>query len=284
MKITNLCFLIGVALSSSCFAENSAFLSADVAKVQNEAIKPATQQVASATTTDKPIKHQAVERMDRAAAVPAKRVSNSVAKQSVPNKVVVAKEVVEKKSPEKLLPKHMKKVYIAYEGQTYRSAIGDWFAQAGYPKMAWSVSRSMNKLLFQKITDTQVINGSLIDAMTKLSSMLEKQYEKKIYMSTDDSQMLGAVHQWPERKVRIVMIRRAPTLEATIKNLVEAYGWNWSESSSWNTNKQFEGFPIDFPIVAPADDIQFAIDHILDGRSVFAEVHDGTRYVFIKEI
>ena len=203
---------------------------------------------------------------------PSKSKEHSVNSVSKKSNVKVSKLEPEEKP--KLPP------LFVYKNESYKSAISRWFYNAGYKQIAWSISGSMDDQLSYKSQSDKTYEGGLIASITKLSKEIEDRSGKKFYVSFNDR--TGAVHEWGNRHVRISMIR-GKTLKDVVKNLVKDYRFNWSEQSSWRLDEgvNYEGFAIPFPIVSPADDIMFALNRVLQGRSVQAGVHAGTRTVFI---
>lgn len=213
-------------------------------------------------------------------------LSSSAVKQKATTKKVKSAELpVKQKTPIKVAKEKtdssLPKLFI-YKGESYKSAISRWFYDAGYKQMAWSISESMNKQLSDRSLEVKTYEGGLIASITALSKEIADSSGKKFYVSFDERNKWGAVHEWGNRYVKIAMVR-GNTLKDVVRNLVKDYRFNWSDESSWRLpeGKNYEGFAIPFPIVAPSDDIMFALNNILKGRSVQAGVHAGTRTVFI---
>lgn len=178
--------------------------------------------------------------------------------------------------------KVVQRSYYIYKGESYKNAISRWFNRSGYDAVAWSIGKSMEKKLNATSNIKTTYTGSMPYVMSQLSYKLAEKDNQRFFISMDKRLKMGAVHEWQDRYVKIINIH-GDTLQETVKNLVNDYGWNWDDKQSWRSKNHFAGFAISFPIVSPTDDIGFALNQLLNNRSVRAEYHDGTRTVFIND-
>ncbi len=188
-------------------------------------------------------------------------------------------------SPNKQLPstkKIVQRSYYIYKGETYKHAISRWFNRSGYDAVAWSIGKSMEEKLNGTSPLKTTYTGSFPYVMSQLSYKLAEKDNQRFFISMDKRLKMGAVHEWQDRYVKIINVH-GDTLQDTVRNLVTDYGWNWDDKQSWRSKNNFAGFAISFPIVSPVDDIGFALNQLLNNRSVRAEYHDGTRTVFIND-
>lgn len=293
-KLTNIALVLvmisGVSVAKD-FPNNNVFIAANVEQVVVEPLVPSpvvAEKIAGESKTEDLIDElysSSSNNETKAAKVIATSKSESLLQlaQKVDKKPLIIATDTESKEGDNAdlsyLWETQRKINL-YKGETYRDGLRRVFEKFGYTQVAWSVSDEMRRQLNKTVPEKKEYSGNFQQVMKQIQSDT-KDGDLEFYVSVDHRNGIGAVHEWGDRVVRIVEVR-GETLKDTVKNLVLDFGWNWNDKSSWRVkDDDGHGFAVDFPIVAPSDDIRFAIDRILKGRSVRADIHDGTKSVFI---
>lgn len=164
-----------------------------------------------------------------------------------------------------------------YPDESYFDAINRWFKNDGYSNVAWSIDDDSAEELSKHPSNAVSFAGYISEALPILS----KQIGVPLYLS--ESGNLAAIHQWHNRDVQIVMVH-GETVQNAIKNLALDYQWNWvdgeSKNKSWLAKNDYP-FSASYPLVTPKDDIAKALQVVLDGYPISAQILNGTHSFFI---
>ncbi|MGI2002062.1 hypothetical protein [Shewanella frigidimarina] len=164
-----------------------------------------------------------------------------------------------------------------YPDESYFDAINRWFKNDGYSNVAWSINDDSAEELSKHPSNAVSFTGYISEALPILS----KQIGVPLYIS--ESGNLAAIHQWHNRDVQIVMVH-GETVKNAIKNLARDYEWNWvdgeSKNRSWLAKNDYP-FSASYPLVTPKDDIAKALQVVLNGYPISAQILNGTHSFFI---
>lgn len=167
--------------------------------------------------------------------------------------------------------------FIIRQGERYITALGHWFTQAEISQVAYALPPDVSAALNAASENGQVFKGSLKDAIHQLSQTIKK----TLYFSRN-AQGLAAIHTI-QGSVDIHWIH-GTTLKEAIKHLTQDYRWQWTsgDNSSWMAPDNYT-LIAPYPVVAPRGDFAFALNTVLDGYPVQAQLLYATKNIFIVE-
>ncbi|WP_318419571.1 PFGI-1 class ICE element type IV pilus protein PilL2 [Photobacterium leiognathi] len=167
------------------------------------------------------------------------------------------------------------RTYSVSPNQTAISALRQWI-QTDKAQVAWALSPQAENALNQK--------GHTIKAasLSQAVAQLRNATKQPIYMTQQGNNV--AIHSLPG-PVDVVWVR-GNTLKAGVESVVSHYKWKWkddnSASPSWIAPDDY-ALRSAYPVVTAKGDIAEALNVVLEGYPVQAQLLYGTQEVFITE-
>jgi hypothetical protein len=188
-------------------------------------------------------------------------------------KVPVSKTVKPAKAP---MP-----TYVVTKGQSYMTALRQWVAKDTQIRVAWALPSDTVTALETVSPNGQVFKGSLSQVVTSLG----KQLKTPLHFTQNPMKKLAAIHNL-DSNVELSWVH-GTTLKDAVYNLTTDFGWSWEARTaraqgSWRSP---DNFPLAaaYPIVSPRGDFAFALNTVLEGYPVQAQLLYGTKNLFIME-
>lgn len=171
----------------------------------------------------------------------------------------------------------LKTQFYVTQGQTYMTAIRQWLANDKLTKVAWSIPDETVKALNDTSVNGELFKGDIESVIKQLGDKLEQ----PLYFSRN-TKGLAAIHNI-KGSVDIRWIHGS-TLKDVIHNLTTEYQWQWTKgkNGSWMAPDNF-AFVAPYPIVIPRGDFAAALNIIIDGYPVQAQLLYATKHIFIVE-
>lgn len=161
-------------------------------------------------------------------------------------------------------------------GETYEHALQRWLKLGGYNYIAWSVDDKTEKALKQVNPKTLSLNGSLQSRVAQVGIHLEQ----PIQLTVRNDIHIAAIHQFKSRTS--LVLAQGSTLKDAVKNIVQDYGAKWDEEKSYRATDNYV-FTAPYPIITKQDDIQSALDSLLYGYPVQANILKSSNLVFVED-
>ncbi|WP_419208212.1 hypothetical protein ACN08N_25640 (plasmid) [Photobacterium leiognathi subsp. mandapamensis] len=176
-------------------------------------------------------------------------------------------------TPQPLAPS---RTYSVSPHQTAISALRQWLQTEKTSQVAWALSPQAENALNQK--GYTIKASSLSQAVAQLRSATKQ----PIYMTQQGNSV--AIHSLPGA-IDIAWLR-GNTLKAGVESVVSHYKWKWkddnSASPSWIAPDDY-ALRSAYPVVTAKGDIAEALNIVLEGYPVQAQLLYGTQEVFITE-
>lgn len=223
-------------------------------------------------------------------AVVAKAVAKKEAK-SVPkvdtgsSKVVLfpSKEVVKPvvKLPEyKLPPVSPLPPLVAPEQMPYFSVLSGWAREKGFDYVAWDLPKETMEVLAVKTNGKKEYHNSISISVSQLAADLRQ----PIYLHLDHTNKIASFTSWSTPTT--AMLVKGASLKEALKGVTLRYGWNWLEDKeavpSYKASSDYK-FSAPYAIATYKGDVSTAFMKVLENYPVVADLHDGTRTVFLKD-
>ena len=158
---------------------------------------------------------------------------------------------------------------VVNKDEPYNSAIKRWLKAEGYSNIAWSLTDTNRALLSSSSGAALSFSGSLKQALVELSEQLHM----PINLILDDKARVAGIYDFND-DVRLTHVQ-GDSLRLVTKRLIEHYGLRWND-----TNYEFSS---DYYIITQYDDINTALETVLDGYPVYSSILESTGQVFIQE-
>ncbi|TOG95049.1 PFGI-1 class ICE element type IV pilus protein PilL2 [Vibrio parahaemolyticus] len=167
--------------------------------------------------------------------------------------------------------------YLISKGEAPYHAIQRWFESKKFAHVAFALDDKQQSALLEPLEQSVNYHGSLSDAITELGKQLE------LPLHFDMQRGIAAIHtldvipdiQWVHGR----------TLKQAVANLARSYGWQWQNEGAQASWMSDNDYPLmsEFGVVTPRGAFDEALDTVLDGYPVKAQLIAGTRQVFIRE-
>ena len=167
--------------------------------------------------------------------------------------------------------------FYVTQGQTYMTAIRQWLANDKLTKVAWSIPAETVKALNKTSVNGALFKGNIENVIKQLGDKLEQ----PLYFSKN-TKGLAAIHNI-KGSVDIRWIHGS-TLKDAIHNLTTEYQWQWlqGKNGSWMAPDNYD-FIAPYPIAIPRGNFADALNTVLDGYPVQAQLLYATKNIFIVE-
>lgn len=167
--------------------------------------------------------------------------------------------------------------FFIAEGEAPYRAIQRWLNQGKVTKVAYGLSEEQQAQLLKPMARPANFHGTLPDAIQNLGKTLD------MPLHFDMQRGIGAVHTLTSTPD--IQWVHGSTLKVAVANLARAYGWHWNSEGAQASWMSENDYPLmsEFGVVTPRDAFDLALDTVLDGYPVQAQLISSTRSVFIRE-
>ncbi|HHY0517167.1 TPA: hypothetical protein ACVU5T_003659 [Vibrio parahaemolyticus] len=167
--------------------------------------------------------------------------------------------------------------FFIAEGEAPYRAIQRWLNQGKVTKVAYGLSEEQQAQLLKPMARPANFHGTLPDAIQNLGKTLD------MPLRFDMQRGIGAVHTLTSTPD--IQWVHGSTLKVAVANLARAYGWHWNSEGAQASWMSENDYPLmsEFGVVTPRDAFDLALDTVLDGYPVQAQLISSTRSVFIRE-
>nr|WP_012219848.1 hypothetical protein [Vibrio sp. 23023]ABX77036.1 Hypothetical protein BMSA_0059 [Vibrio sp. 23023] len=167
-----------------------------------------------------------------------------------------------------------------FQGERYDTALNRWLKQSGYRAIAWSIDDDTANALHQISPSDLTLRGTLASRVSQLGIHLDK----TLVLTTRAPMHLAAVHQY--HAPAFVTLAHGATLKAAIQHLVTDYHHPWGDddarSPSYRASDDY-AFAASYPIVTEKGNLTLALNTLLEGYPVQAQILQSTGQVFIED-
>ncbi|ELV7517069.1 hypothetical protein QMU85_002066 [Photobacterium damselae] len=187
----------------------------------------------------------------------------------------------QKKLPPKSVKAAIEPSFYVTQGQTYLNALTRWISDSGYKRVAWALPNDLISKLNIASNNGEKFTGKLPSVIYQLGKQMG--YPHLRFDSNHHG--LAAIHTI-RSTVDIHWIHEK-TLKASIQGLTRAYGWHWVDNptqKSWlipSDKVYYLGGS--YPIVVPRGDFAAAINTVIDGYPIQAQLDNGTQTIYVVE-
>lgn len=199
-------------------------------------------------------------------------IDNSIIKTNVEEKDIpyLIKKTV---TPPVIVKPH----FYVTQGQTYITAIRQWLAKDKLTKVAWYLPNATVTALNKTSMNGELFNGDIESVLKQLGEKVGH----PLYFSRN-TKGLAAIHNI-KGSVDIRWIH-GNTVKDAIHNLTSEYHWQWTrgKNGSWMAPDNY-AFVAPYPIVTPRGDFAYALNAVLEGYPVQAQLLYATKNIFIVE-
>ena len=167
--------------------------------------------------------------------------------------------------------------FYVTQGQTYMAAIRQWLTKEKLTRVAWSIPSLTVTALNKTSMNGELFNGDIESVLKRLGEKVGH----PLYFSRN-TKGLAAIHNI-KGSVDIRWIH-GNTVKDAIHNLTSEYHWQWThgKNGSWMAPDNY-AFVAPYPIVTPRGDFAYALNAVLDGYPVQAQLLYATKNIFIVE-
>lgn len=182
-----------------------------------------------------------------------------------------------KKLPPQSINASAEPSFYVSQGQTYMTAIRNWLTQNKLSRVAWSLPPATVAALSTPSSNGNLFKGDIESVIKQVGDKVGK----PLYFSRNAKGM-AAIHNI-KGSVDILWINGA-TIKDAVKNLTLQYHWQWKngDNSSWMAPDNYT-LIAPYPVVAPRGDFAYALNTVLDGYPVQAQLLYATKNIFIVE-
>lgn len=166
------------------------------------------------------------------------------------------------------------KYYVVPMGQSYLSSLRQWVQDEQITNVAWDLGASTQEGLEKVSTNGQTFKAT---SFNKLVFNLSKEIGQPLYLYEHGK--VAAMHSYPGL-VDITWVSGS-SLKSAVSNVVTSFNWKWDDAN-WLALDDY-GFITPYPVVSPKGDIAHALDKVVDGYPVQAQLLYGTQQAFISE-
>ncbi len=167
--------------------------------------------------------------------------------------------------------------YFISKGEAPYHAIQRWFESKKFARVAFALDDKQQAALLEPLEQSVNYHGTLPDAITDLGKQLE------LPLHFDMQRGIAAIHTLDV--IPDIQWVHGSTLKQAVANLARSYGWKWQDEgvqASWMSDNDYP-LMSEFGVVTPRGAFDEALDTVLDGYPVKAQLIAGTRQVFIRE-
>ncbi|XEV14923.1 hypothetical protein ACBZ90_18215 (plasmid) [Vibrio alginolyticus] len=167
--------------------------------------------------------------------------------------------------------------YLISKGEAPYHAIQRWFESKKFARVAFALNDEQQAALLEPLKQSVHYHGTLPDAIAELGKQLE------LPLHFDMQRGIAAIHTLDV--IPDIQWVHGNTLKQAVANLARSYGWHWTNEGAQASWMSGNDYPLmsEFGVVTPRGAFDEALDTVLDGYPVKAQLIAGTRQVFIRE-
>ncbi len=167
--------------------------------------------------------------------------------------------------------------FVISKGEAPYHAIQRWFESKKFARVAFALDDEQQAALLEPLKQSVYYHGTLPDAITELGKQLE------LPLHFDMQRGIAAIHTLDV--IPDIQWVHGSTLKQAVANLARSYGWQWQDKGAQASWMSDNDYPLisEFGVVTPRGAFDEALDTVLDGYPVKAQLIAGTRQVFIRE-
>ncbi len=162
-------------------------------------------------------------------------------------------------------------------GEAPFRAMQRWFETVNITKIAYSLTEEEQQTLLTPLERSLTLKGELPQVIVQLGASLT------LPLQFDVQNGVAAVHTL--NVLPQIQWVHGATLKEAIANLTRDYHWQWQDSGiqpSWLSHNDYP-LMANYGIVTPRGAFDLALDTVLDGYPVQAQLIPGSRQIFIRE-
>ena len=166
--------------------------------------------------------------------------------------------------------------FIAVGESPYR-ALSRWFHDKRIDKVAFALSAEAQEVLMRPLEKRMNFTGSLPRTITQVGEALD------IPLRLDVQQGIAGLHTL-KGPVDVRWVK-GETLKSAVASLAESYQWQWLDSKGRTSWVSEDDYPLmgEYGVVTPRGAFDSALDTVLEGYPVQAQLISSSRTVFITE-
>ncbi|HIF6147849.1 TPA: hypothetical protein ACX3IV_004940, partial [Vibrio parahaemolyticus] len=166
--------------------------------------------------------------------------------------------------------------FVAAGEAPYR-ALQRWLDKAHITKVAYGLSDEQQAKLLEPIERNKNFTGSLAVSIHELGKALG------IPLRFDVQRGIAAIHTL--NTMPDVQWVHGASLKEAVANLAHVYGWQWHDDGQRPSWMSADDYPLmsEYGIVTPRGAFDLALDTVLEGYPVQAQLIPSSRNVFIRE-
>ncbi|ALM69500.1 hypothetical protein CGH28_20800 [Vibrio parahaemolyticus] len=166
--------------------------------------------------------------------------------------------------------------FVAAGEAPYR-ALQRWLDKAHITKVAYGLSDEQQAKLLEPIERNKNFTGSLAVSIHELGKALG------IPLRFDVQRGIAAIHTL--NTMPDVQWVHGASLKEAVANLAHVYGWQWHDDGQRPSWMSADDYPLmsEYGIVTPRGAFDLALDTVLEGYPVQAQLIPSSRSVFIRE-
>ncbi|MDG3424453.1 hypothetical protein P5E72_23465 [Vibrio parahaemolyticus] len=167
--------------------------------------------------------------------------------------------------------------YLISKGEAPYHAIQRWFESKKFARVAFALDDKQQAALLEPLEQSVNYHGTLPEAIAELGKQLE------LPLHFDMQRGIAAIHTLDV--IPDIQWVHGSTLKQAVANLARSYGWQWQDKGAQASWMSDNDYPLmsEFGVVTPRGAFDEALDTVLDGYPVKAQLIAGTRQVFIRE-
>ncbi|MDF5188485.1 hypothetical protein P3666_24930 [Vibrio parahaemolyticus] len=166
--------------------------------------------------------------------------------------------------------------FVAAGEAPYR-ALQRWLDKAHITKVAYGLSDEQQAKLLEPIERNKNFTGSLAVSIHELGKALG------VPLRFDVQRGIAAIHTL--NTMPDVQWVHGASLKEAVANLAHVYGWQWHDDGQRPSWMSADDYPLmsEYGIVTPRGAFDLALDTVLEGYPVQAQLIPSSRNVFIRE-
>lgn len=162
-------------------------------------------------------------------------------------------------------------------GEAPYRALQRWLEKAHFTKVAYGLSEEQQAKLLEPIDHNENFTSSLAVSIYELGK------EQGIPLRLDVQRGVAAIHTL--NTTPDVQWVHGDSLKEAVANLAHVYGWQWHDDGERPSWMSADDYPLmsEYGIVTPRGAFDLALDTVLEGYPVQAQLIPSSRSVFIRE-
>lgn len=165
-------------------------------------------------------------------------------------------------------------LFVVPPGKSYQQALQQWVQDNEVDNVAWHLDTGTTEALSAPQPNGQTLQARTLEqAIHELSTLTGKP------LQLVHSDGIAAIHSLPGL-VDVIWVN-GDSLKGAVASVVRAFEWKWQDSN-WLALDDY-AFLTPYPIVSPKGDIAHALEQVLTGYPIQAQLMYGTTQAFFQE-